>query len=148
MNPYTWHSDGCDPLYKGEVEDYCLQIEGTSHAKPGTPGKNAVSINPVILIEYDEVMDEGQSLEKADVRQFDNGLNLFPNPFEDQIQLDGVGLEKVSVTTTSGQLIKRLNLSSSGHNHKIDLRDIQSGLYLIVIEKSDGTTELRKVIKK
>lgn len=148
MNPYTWHSDGCDPLYKGEVEDYCIEIKGTGYVKPGNTGKSAASFKTVILEEYDAILDEGEEYEKEGIGIEETDLHIFPNPFEHQIQLSGKDLEKVRITTPSGQLLKTVNLSQNESIHRIDLREIGSGLYLIVIEGKSGRTELKKVIKK
>jgi len=71
-------------------------------------------------------------------------FEVYPNPARDQIHLDYSGeLTNVSILTSAGQLIQRVDVQNS---KEINLSDLKSGLYLIMAEHN-GERVYKKIIK-
>ncbi len=71
-------------------------------------------------------------------------IRVSPNPFSDYVQIDDVAhVVSISVLDISGKLVKKINKP----NKQVDLSDLKSGIYLLIIQKNDGKTERVKVIK-
>jgi hypothetical protein len=76
----------------------------------------------------------------------DKSLFVYPNPVTDQLQIRSDGLiYSVTLTGLSGNCIKILS-NVSANSLQIDTRDLVSGMYMLKIETSNGTT-VRKLIK-
>jgi hypothetical protein len=76
----------------------------------------------------------------------DKSLFVYPNPVTDQLQIRSEGLiYSVTLTGLSGNCIKILS-NVSANLLQIDTGDLVSGMYMLKIETSNGTT-VRKLIK-
>lgn len=72
-------------------------------------------------------------------------LVLYPNPFINILNIDNPSLIKsLQVLDPSGKLIKTLNAPKSS----LQLDDLPSGVYLIILNMNDGSKQSSKVIKK
>ncbi len=70
-------------------------------------------------------------------------LNMYPNPFEDFILIDGfVDRADVQVFNSEGKEIIRQTINSN----RIDLSDLEKGLYFVYLEMN-GQQFLKKIIK-
>jgi len=76
----------------------------------------------------------------------DASVSVYPNPVTDQLQIRSESLiHLVTLTGLSGNCIKLLS-NVSANALQIDIRDLASGMYMLKIETSSGTT-VRKLIK-
>lgn len=67
---------------------------------------------------------------------------LYPNPARDYIKLSVTGtVKQVSIFNTNGVLVKRVGIS--GNQSIIDVQSLSAGLYLAIIETSQG-----KIVQK
>lgn len=75
-------------------------------------------------------------------------LNLYPNPATDVLQIETEeNFSKLWIWDLAGQLIQEEDLNLSETNFTIDISSLPKGVYLLGFEKSNGTLELKKVVK-
>lgn len=80
-------------------------------------------------------------------------LEYYPNPVTDQLQLQlqsaDKGAMRIRVLSLDGKVLSEQNVRKDQevHNSKVDVRQLQPGMYLIEIVMKDWK-EIRKVIKK
>ncbi|WNJ17119.1 T9SS type A sorting domain-containing protein [Pontibacter sp. G13] len=80
--------------------------------------------------------------------EFARNLQIFPNPFNDQIQLRAnVQLKRVEVYTVDGNKVWEED-GIQRSNHTISTDHLSAGLYFIKIEHVDGGWAFKKVIKE
>jgi len=82
---------------------------------------------------------------QAPVIETSDGLQVYPNPFKDQIKIiPPTGLKNVraSIYSAEGKLIKTFSQNQT----TLDLSELKPGLYILKLETSQNTFE-RKVIK-
>jgi hypothetical protein len=72
-----------------------------------------------------------------------NGLSVYPNPFIDQLYLSDPGsISTVEIKDLTGKMIFR------GQNlEEFSLTKLNSGIYLLVVEASNGQKKLYRVVK-
>ena len=74
-----------------------------------------------------------------------NKLQLYPNPFADVINISDVkDVKSVSIVDVSGRLVKSIDKPSS----TLQLRELNSGMYVVILNMNDGSKQNIKVIKK
>jgi len=62
----------------------------------------------------------------------DNDIRVYPSPTSDVVYIEGNGIHEVSIYTLYGQLIGR----EAGN--MVDLRDVQDGVYVLLIKTWEG----------
>jgi len=73
-----------------------------------------------------------------------DGISVYPNPFADVLKISDVkNITLINIIDISGKHIKTLPPSN-----ELDLRDLNSGLYIVSFQFEDGTFKTVKVIKK
>jgi Secretion system C-terminal sorting domain len=74
-------------------------------------------------------------------------LSFYPNPVKDRVTITyaGSAQESVSVLTIGGRELQRNDHFNSGGS--LDLSGYPTGIYLLAIKNSSGTTEVLKVLK-
>jgi|LakMenEpi03Aug12_release.lakeMendotaPanAssembly.Ray.scaffolds.fasta_scaffold92587_4 hypothetical protein len=74
-----------------------------------------------------------------------SSLAVYPNPTSDNLFIDTEKhIKEIIITDINGRLINNLFLQ----DNKIDLSEIQSGIYLVKFVDKDGNFEIKKIIKK
>ncbi len=74
-----------------------------------------------------------------------NGLKVYPNPFNDVLNISDIAKVKtITISDFSGRLVKTIDNPGS----VLHLNDIKSGMYLVTMTMKDGTKQTVKVIKK
>jgi hypothetical protein len=74
-------------------------------------------------------------------------LIITPNPVVDVVYLstNGASIEKVSIFSLSGALVKQANIAGS---NSVDLSSLSRGNYIIKASTADGKTLVNKLVKK
>jgi hypothetical protein len=74
-------------------------------------------------------------------------IEIYPNPFTDELSIQTIGNREYSVelTTITGRIIYHSN--TEGNFHRINLRDLSRGIYFVRM-KSNNIVSVRKVIKQ
>lgn len=70
-------------------------------------------------------------------------LKLYPNPVPNILTISKETIEKVTITDLTGKKVFTQN-----NSNKIDISDLQKGIYLVTIETNDGKIETQKIIKE
>ena len=68
-------------------------------------------------------------------------FNLYPNPANDMISVDGEGFEKAEIYNIAGQKV----MESS--NAQIDVEALQAGVYMVKVFGNGSSEMLRVVVK-
>lgn len=71
-------------------------------------------------------------------------IGIYPNPVKDNLFFDtNLDIKNVAVYSMNGQLVKKATLS----DNKISVSDLQSGMYILNLETSEGTVIHHKITK-
>lgn len=74
-----------------------------------------------------------------------NNLKAYPNPFADVLNISDISnVKSISVVDVSGKLVKSFNKPES----VLHLRELNSGMYLVILHMKDGSRQTIKAIKK
>lgn len=74
-----------------------------------------------------------------------NKLQLYPNPFTDVLNISDVkDVKSISIVDISGRLVKSIEKPNS----TLQLRELNSGMYVVILNMNDGSKQSIKVIKK
>ena len=77
-------------------------------------------------------------------------INLYPNPANEYIHVDLTQLEmnvvSMQIINASGSIIKSTDFTGNTTN-RIDIGDLHSGLYYMIIELENGSITSKRVIK-
>ena len=116
--------------------DICRILEETSVKL--TPTKsNLTGCGRVDALAAVDAVDAYDGLDEGNVK-----ANIYPNPTKDVVNIECEGMTNVKVFSMDGKLVKALGVN--GLQCKID--DLESGIYLIMIETDRGTS-LKKIVK-
>jgi hypothetical protein len=80
------------------------------------------------------------------IDEIENDVNVYPNPTRDQITVEAVGLNRITVTNAFGQTLYDVDASSD--KAVIDLSQYGAGLYLICIDTENGNIIRRVSVVK
>lgn len=75
------------------------------------------------------------------------GIEVYPNPSDGifYIRTNSTNIERISIYNTQFQLILNKDFPNS-RLHKIELSTLESGIYLIQVEYTDGSKSIKKLI--
>lgn len=74
-----------------------------------------------------------------------NDIKAYPNPFADVLNISDVSnVKSISVVDISGKLVKTFDKPES----TLYLRELNSGMYLVILNMKDGSKQTIKAIKK
>ncbi len=75
---------------------------------------------------------------------FDN-IALYPNPTKDEVTINNITLEKITIYNVLGQLVKSFTLNPGTTNNTISLSGLPKGVYFLYLINKDAST-VKKVI--
>lgn len=85
------------------------------------------------------------SLSTSEIAQVKNNLTVYPNPFADVLNISDVkNVKSVSVIDIAGRLVKTIEKPNSA----LQLGELKSGMYMVVLNMNDGSKQTIKAIKK
>lgn len=74
-----------------------------------------------------------------------NNIKVYPNPFSDVLNISDIkNVKSISVMDIAGRLVKPFDKPAS----TLQLRELNAGMYMIVLHMNDGTKQTLKAIKK
>ncbi len=77
-----------------------------------------------------------------------NELNVFPNPFDNQISIRSISeIEEIVIMDLNGRTVYQIQKPRNTQNLSIDSSPWNDGVYLFRIVSGDGTVIIRKLIK-
>jgi len=74
-----------------------------------------------------------------------NNIKAYPNPFSDILNISDVkNVKSISVTDIAGRLVKTIEKPSTA----LQLGELKSGMYIVILHMNDGSRQTIKAIKK
>ena len=119
----------CGGFLYGETEDYCIVLSGgSSGSSTGkTTGKD-------LLVTFED-------LNRLEPSQF----SIYPNPASDEIFLaDNLEIKELRVYGIGGKLVRSYN----NPGHRLDISELEKGLYLLRMIDNEGLEITEKLIKQ
>lgn len=123
------------------------------------PGKSMVPITVALSTSKTEVGDLQFRLEKkevvhinalgVDIKEEKNSWEVGPNPFDDFIVFSNGNADaqsKVKLLDLSGNVL--LNTPLTADDTRVDLMDLNRGIYLLTIENRSGIVLTKKMVRK
>jgi len=98
----------------------------------------------------DEDCINGDLIIAVEENDFDERIDLFPNPFMDQLTIrsEYQGELIIQILSGDGKLISKSSLLLENGSSSIDLAEMPSGIYFVVISNTEGTKRhFQKVAK-
>jgi len=101
--------------------------------------------------EYNVLLDEVSVMEisgTAVQNTINSTTKLFPNPFSNELSITSTtSIREIDIVNMVGQSVyHQTNLE--GTSHTVDLQDVTSGIYCVLIKDQNGNTAVSKTIKK
>jgi hypothetical protein len=85
------------------------------------------------------------ALATSEVKADENNIKAYPNPFTDVLNISDISnVKSISVVDVSGKLVKTFDNPES----KLRLKELNSGMYLVILNMKDGSKQTIKAIKK
>jgi hypothetical protein len=91
------------------------------------------------VIEFAETLTDGVQTER-------NDFKIYPNPAVDIVNINGVGIEKIEIFDALGKAVKRYRTMTQ--RNMIDVSNLSTGIYLVVITSSDNKMFPFRMLKK
>ncbi|MDQ0592711.1 hypothetical protein QFZ37_001080 [Chryseobacterium ginsenosidimutans] len=97
------------------------------------------------VLSIDDInINEVANLATIEASSKDN-IKVYPIPFSENINISDVtNVKSISIMNISGEILKTFNKQTT----MLDLKDLISGVYMVVITMKDGSKQSVKVIKK
>ncbi|MFC7345813.1 fibronectin type III domain-containing protein [Chryseobacterium zhengzhouense] len=127
------------------IDDYYLAITGVPAGVTTLALRNAGSPAYSVLID-DLMYDLASSLGTSNVASpSKENIQVYPNPFADVLNISDISnVKSISVVDISGKLVKTFDKPES----TLHLRELNSGMYLVILNMKDGSKQTIKAIKK
>lgn len=151
----THHSDGTNPTadMRTWAFDWTAPAESTGDvtfygAFNATNGNNATSGDVVYTSSY-AVMEHAVGVNELGQQELE--VNLYPNPFTDYIRVSMTDKENqvssIQLFNQAGSMVKQINVSSNSNEWRMDVNELNAGLYFVVLETKDNTKVSKSIIK-
>ncbi|PWN68415.1 T9SS C-terminal target domain-containing protein [Chryseobacterium phosphatilyticum] len=117
----------------GQTPGSTLYINVWKYSSSTDNGEFQISAYDDTLLSTQEVADNKKKITAS------------PNPFSDQLTISDIsGVQSISITDTSGKLVKTIEKPTSS----LYLKDLKEGLYFVTLKMKDGSIKTIKTIKK
>ena len=135
MKPGSYATGPCDVYQFGETEDYCLRIWGTGSfdSADNIDSRSRTENQPVLLTGINNNVN----------------IEVYPNPAVDHfnVNIDNPKLiSKIDIHNVQGQLIIRLNEQDIENQNIINTTHLNSGMYIMSVQKTDGSLISKKIM--
>lgn len=127
------------------VYDSLFGTTGTYAA--GTPNTTQsttalATANYTGFLSYAEI---ASGLGTSEIVSNDKGIKAYPNPFADILNISDVkNVKSISIVDIAGRVVKTIDKPSSS----LQLRELNSGMYMVILNMNDGSRQTIKAIKK
>lgn len=99
-----------------------------------------LTTNPVVVIE-----GMCSPTVSAEITDYNNLINIYPNPVENYLYIDGENISSVEIINYLGQVIIR---NSNPVSNSIDLTDLPKGYYIVNVYLENNLKETFKILKQ
>ncbi len=84
----------------------------------------------------------------AKLNIINDDVKLFPNPFSDELTISCKNAEEVTIYDLIGRMLFKTSLNDINDVHKINTKDLSSGLYIVKVKRIDKSLYTSKIIKE
>jgi hypothetical protein len=85
------------------------------------------------------------SLATGETAVSSKGVSVYPNPFSDVLNISDIkNVKTISIVDIAGRVVRTFDKPSA----TLQLSELSSGMYIVVMNMNDGTKQSVKVIKK
>ncbi len=81
------------------------------------------------------------------VNQISQNTAIFPNPFNDLVTIESQNIKTVQLSNLTGNVVEVINATGT-EKVSISTSDLSKGIYIIKVIKEDGSSLVKKIIKK
>lgn len=93
----------------------------------------------------DNFVVESINLSTSEINSTKDKIKIYPNPFTDVLTISDVkNVQSISIIDLSGRVVKTIDKPTSN----LQVGDLNSGVYMVVLSMKDGTKQSLKAIKK
>ncbi|MBW8523393.1 T9SS type A sorting domain-containing protein [Chryseobacterium chendengshani] len=127
------------------VYDSLFGTSGTFAA--GTPNttQSTTALATASYTGYLSYAEIASALGTGEIISNEKGIKVYPNPFADVLNISDVkNVKSVSVIDIAGRLVKTIEKPGSA----LQLGELKSGMYIVVLNMNDGSKQTVKAIKK
>jgi len=130
------------PQNSGIVQDYSYNVP----ILPAGVTKLALKTNSLLTVVDDLSYELNTSLSTSNVIAKNGGIQVYPNPVSDILNLSSIkDIKKIVINDVSGKNVMEINNPTL----KINLSGLNSGMYFLNLKIKDGTVvQIIKIIKK
>ncbi|MCI3938666.1 T9SS type A sorting domain-containing protein [Chryseobacterium aahli] len=94
------------------------------------------------FLSYAEI---ASGLGTSEMTSNEKGIKVYPNPFADVLNISDVkNVKSISIVDLAGRVVKTIEKPSSS----LQLRELNSGMYMVILNMNDGSRQTIKAIKK
>jgi hypothetical protein len=96
------------------------------------------------------IIDDSILTSTFEVKTRAKPIKLYPNPADDYFIVNNSEIPEssiLSVYTTSGVLVKSIQLSKTTQNQRIEIQDLKPGIYIVVLRNNQGNFYNKLIIK-
>ncbi|HEX5625427.1 MAG TPA: GEVED domain-containing protein, partial [Saprospiraceae bacterium] len=141
------------PLY-GEVEDYCISLNGGTVFGPEA-GRSAISVTPSVLrVPADGVNHADKSpVNGLDERTHDGwstpfDVDIFPNPTSSEVSIKALfgAIAELQIYNSQGKMVWQNGTHSVSPNLQLEVSNWSDGIYTVVLRSSDNQQIIRRFV--
>jgi hypothetical protein len=104
-------------------------------------GCKSVYENANIWKEFVNIVESGELINE----NFSDNISVFPNPSSDFININCKNMKSIEILSMDGKIIRKISISGDYVN--VDISDLQSRIYIVMI-KTEETCLIKKIVKK
>ena len=149
LDPYliSTESDGVWETQKIKLPvDFEDIITVVAFALSGTASFELPDLNDSDYLLFDNFRLLESSISDVDDQFTANEISLYPNPAQNTINIKGTQvMSKISLNDLSGRIILTKEVNST--ESEIDLSNVESGIYLLIVYEGNKITHNQKVVK-
>ncbi|WP_312090029.1 T9SS type A sorting domain-containing protein [Chryseobacterium sp.] len=130
-------------IYLNVFGDTSTYAAGTSSVPNNI--QSTTSVNAVDYTGFLSYAQKDPNLAIAESNSNRNNIKVYPNPFTDVLNISDIkNVKSISVMDVAGRLVKSFEKPTAN----LQLSELNSGMYLVVLHMNDGTKQTVKAIKK
>lgn len=137
------HAPAASGAYLNLFGDTAAYVAGTATVPNNI--QSAVAMNNTDYAGFLSYAQKDPSLGTVENVSDKNNIKAYPNPFADVLNISDISnVKSISVVDISGKLVKTFDKPES----TLHLRELNSGMYLVILNMKDGSKQTIKAIKK
>ncbi|MBL7887974.1 MAG: T9SS type A sorting domain-containing protein [Bacteroidia bacterium] len=149
---YIEFASGANPVHNGELRPFSIPLDAYAGQKIFIAFLH--DSHDDNLIELDDVMIRGNHAVGINENKLDLGLNLFPNPATDNVQVNYELSAETTVTITvydlTGKLVNTIskgNQAQGRHFAFINTAEMAKGFYTVTVQTTTGISTAKLIVK-